>query len=541
MRVKWIAAGVLGTSAIAAASTPFQFYTVINGGDSIAGDQFEDAGQVVVGDGGVVGMIAELNNSGNEIVIYSTPAAGNTWNNQAVVEAATPIDVTGLGTNQQFETFNNLALTSKPAGGTRLTFEATDPFPSSDEGILQWDGNPSLGDVAFDGDSKGYTDIGNNVADSGGGVPFAGPAMEFQVNGSGQVLFPAVSLSKNVLASGDDAPSGPTAVSTIFTSTTALSLTDPGSRVALGTDNSGAADLSALGTPGIYVVPAGGGTPTKVSGSFTPISSGLDPLIGYASGNGISQTTLMAVNGSTSGTQDVVLSKSGGAPASILTQQFTPGNQLNPLGEMSPDGQIGLYIPDTVNGDTIQHADATDLVPHATVIASVAGTLQATLNPASSLALDPSNSSVLQIEALQDPNSSSSWVPQINDNGIIIFGAQVGTSPSDANDALLDWQPGDVSPTVVLADGDEMTIGGQPVQITGFLLNALQNENDFYKNALSDDGYLAIDVSYTELNGPPGNQESAVIITQLEVPEPASIGLISLATLGLLARRKRRE
>jgi hypothetical protein len=363
--------------------------------------------------------------------------------------------------------------------------------------------------------------------------------MEFQVNGSGQVLFPAVSLSKNVLASGDDAPSGPTTVSTIFTSTPALSLADPGSRVALGTDNSGAADLSALGTPGIYVIPAGGGTPTKVSGSFTPISSGLDPLIGYASGNGISQTTLMAVNGSTSGTQDVVLSKSGGAPASILTQQFTPGSQLNPLGEMSPDGQIGLYIPDTVNGDTIQHADATDLDPHATVIASVAGSLQAALNPSSSLAIDPSNSSVLQIEALQDPNSATSWVPQINDNGIIVFGAQVGTSPSDVNDALLDWQPGDVSPTVVLADGDQMTIGGQPVQITGFLLNALQNENDFYKNALSDDGYLAIDVSYTELNGPPDNQESAVIITQLEVPEPASIGLISLASFGLLARRKR--
>ena len=56
------------------------------------------------------------------------------------------------------------------------------------------------------------------------------------------------------------------------------------------------------------------------------------------------------------------------------------------------------------------------------------------------------------------------------------------------------------------------------------MLNSLVNENDYFKNALSDDGHLALSVSYTDLTGvDAGHTGTAVIITQ--VPEPTSIVL----------------
>jgi hypothetical protein len=194
-----------------------------------------------------------------------------------------------------------------------------------------------------------------------------------------------------------------------------------------------------------------------------------------------------------------------------------------------------------VQGDTVQYGNAGTGNPQASVIASVAGTLQAAAHPATAIALDPSATSLL-IEALQDPAGSTPWVPQVNANGTTVFNAEIGTSPADEKKALLDWQVGNASPTVVLAVGDQLTIGGQPVEIDDFSLNELQNENDYFKNALSDDNYLAISVEYTDLAGADaGNSGTAVIITQIpQVPEPASMALVSIAGVGLLSRRKRR-
>jgi glucose/arabinose dehydrogenase len=165
--------------------------------------------------------------------------------------------------------------------------------------------------------------------------------------------------------------------------------------------------------------------------------------------------------------------------------------------------------------------------------------LQAAANPGTDLALDPS-AVTLNIEALQDPAGSTPWVPQINSGGTTVFTAEIGTSPSNEKKALLDWQIGAVSPTVVLAAGDQLNIGGQPVEIDDFVLNSLVNENDYFKNALSDDNYLAISVEYTDLTGvDAGDTGTAVIITQ--VPEPTTMALASVAAVGLLARRKRRQ
>ncbi len=528
MRTKWILAGIFGTSAIAGASPSLPFSTVINEGDSIAGDQFGVATQVVVGDGGVVGIVGDLDDSGNEIVIYSTPAAGNVWNSQTVVEGNTPITVDGLGANQEFAEFDNLALTGNPAGGARLTFASV--MQNDNAGFLQWDDNSnvtSLGDVAFDGDGKGYSNVGANGTDSGGGT------LEMQVNALGQVLFPAVASSKQSLVRGDVS-----SLTTVLASSPGALISDPGSRIALGANNTSASVLNSNTSPAIFTIPASGGIPTQITGSPTPVS--FDPLIGYSSSTG----AVIVVNGSTSGTENVEFVKAaGGAPQQVSTSQFTtsPSALSPPVGEITPGGQIALYIPDSVQGDTVQYGNAGTGNPQAAVIASVAGSLQAAAHPATSIALDPSATSLL-IEALQDPAGSTPWVPQVNANGTTVFNAEIGTSPADEKKALLDWQVGNASPTVVLAVGDQLTIGGQPVEIDDFSLNELQNENDYFKNALSDDNYLAISVEYTDLAGADaGNSGTAVIITQIpQVPEPASMALVSIAGVGLLSRRKRR-
>jgi hypothetical protein len=72
--------------------------------------------------------------------------------------------------------------------------------------------------------------------------------------------------------------------------------------------------------------------------------------------------------------------------------------------------------------------------------------------------------------------------------------------------------------------------------IADFNLNLLANENDYYKNSLSDN-YLALDVDYY-LGPDTTDTANAVIITSLAVPEPATVGLLSLASLGLLVRRR---
>ncbi len=533
MRIKWILAGVFGTSAIAAASPSLQFFTVINEGDAIAGDQFGGAEQVVVGDGGVVGIVGGLDVSGNLIVIYSTPAAGNVWNSQTVVEGNTATTVGGLGANQEFDLFDNLALTSNPSGGTRLTLAALKQ--TNQAGILQWDDNSgitSLGNVAFEGDGKGLTQIGHDGTDSGGGT------LEMQVNGSGQVLFPAIVSGTQSLVRGDIS-----SITTVLTSSAGQAISDPGSRIALGANNTSASPLNTNTNPNIFTITASGGTAIQITasgGAGTPGSPvALDPLVGYSSSTG----AVIVVNGSSSGLENVEFVKAGGgAPQNVSTNQFKPGpSPLSPpVGEITPGGQIAMYIPDTVLGDTVQYANAALANPGASVIASVAGTPQAVANPSTAIALDPS-ATPLAIEALQDPAGSTPWVPQINAGGTTVFNAEIGTSPSDEKKALLDWQVGAASPTVVLAVGDELTIGGQLVEIDDFSLNQLDNENDYFKNALSDDDFLALSVNYMDLQGADaGNFGTAVIITQLaQVPEPASMALISIAGFGLLARRKR--
>jgi hypothetical protein len=531
MKTAWIFVGVLGISAVAQASPIYHFATVINQGDSLAGYQFYSAQQVVTDSNGDVAINANLQPFGleNPVIVYS-PNSGGVWTNTVAVDGNSAAgNIQGFTTVQkasEFGGFDNLAITGTSADPV-LTFAAQSTDAANDQGILQWDsGSRSLGDVAFTNDTNGYSLV--TPTQSGNGT------LEMQVNGSSQVLFSAQNSSgTSVLVRG--APSARTA---LYTSNSV----DLGARIALGSDNSAASPLNA--GSGVYTIPATPGSPTLVSGALAP-STLFQPVLGYASGNGLDNATLMVVAGSSPGTQDIVLSRSNvnsGTPQSILAHQFTPPHFTSLLGQMTPTGKIAVYIPDAA-GDTIQYADATAANPQASVIASIAPSSGPV--PDSAIAVDPGGTN-LKIIALQDSNWDEPSAPQINENSLVVFGADVGTSSGDENQAILLWQPGDVSPQIVLSssatdtvtDDDTVNIDGYPAVINDFQLNNLSSENDYYKDSLSNN-YLALDVDYTYLAGPNvGASGNAVIITPLAVPEPATVGLLSLASLGLFARRR---
>jgi hypothetical protein len=514
----WMSVGILGWSAMVAASPNLSFETVINQGDSFTndpGDQFQMADQVVAGPGGTVGIVGNVENDSNSAVIFSTPASGDTWTSQTVAVAGDSYTIPPIPSSEDFDAFGNLAITNNLSNGTQLTFEAQDV--NNNQGILQWGGS-SLEDVAFDGDSKGYSSVG--ATESASGLP------ELQVNASAQVMFPAVVSPNNVLVRGDSS-----SLTTTFTSGASLSITtdDQGDRVALGADNSGAAVITAAGNPGIYTIPAIGGTPTKVSGSFTPASE--QPLMGYASGGGINAALFLA-NGTPSQTNQVVLSQNNGTTLTVLVPQFSVAGAMQPEGQITPNGQIAVYAPNSyANGistvDAVWHANAASVGPSASVIASV---YSGPGSPSSAFATDGSDPT-LPIQGF----FSGDQGPEINSNGTILMDAEVGTTPSHAKQALLDWLPGDQSPEILLAAGDQVDIDGNMVTIEDFTLNSLSNDYDYFKDGLNDQNDIAIAVDYT---GGPNGGGSAVLYAV--IPEPSTIALVSIASFGLFARRRRR-
>jgi hypothetical protein len=230
-----------------------------------------------------------------------------------------------------------------------------------------------------------------------------------------------------------------------------------------------------------------------------------------------------------------------------LSQEFPviPGSAF--YGQLDPNGQFTAYIPGTSSGNTIQYANLA--VPSA-VTQTIATEAPTTGAVPTAVAQGPAGYK-LDIISLQ--NGAETWNPNVNSSGTVVFPAVVGSSPTDTSsqdEAICLWQPGDTNPQIVLSGSasdaptptDQIDIGGYPAIINDFNWNALGSESDYYKTSLSDN-YLALDVDYTytdDPNNPNANATgNAVIITSLSVPEPASVGLIGIASVGLLARRRR--
>jgi hypothetical protein len=523
LRKKWTLAGIAMASATAAASPNVPFDTVFDSSSTFyGGGSLLGASQVIVDNVLAGGIFTDaILNNGDSVIIHShgTVVPG-VWSSQDIVDPGTVV----AGVNGSITTIDNLALGSGVPANTRLFFAAANN--QSKYGVLQLDivsGQVTVSDVAFDGDGGPYSFSGpNSVISPDGTISL--------VNDGARVLFPAnTTASSGVLVSGIAS-----SVSPFFTPSSSLALTGSTLRFGYSTAPTALAELTASsGGTGVYVLSKS--TPLKISGSLAPAQSGAPMVMGYT--NDAITAALMLGQGTGGGTtQDVVLSTNNGAPVPILAggnTSITPGAGVSALGELSPQGKIALYVPDGSgdNADTIQYADATAATPRASIVAAVDTDSSA---PAfTKVAL--SGGTALPIVGLQF--GGSSWVPQINDVGAMIFNAEV-FDPSLGSDeqALLEWGPARAgsSPIVLLETGTPVDLNGSPSPslLEGYELSGLVQQNDFYKNAINA-GYVGLSINYQD-------GTNAVVITQLlpSVPEPSTLLLLPVASLGIMIRRR---
>jgi hypothetical protein len=553
MKKTWIVGGILFISGAASAQT-YQFSTVINQGDPLGSDAFLNSGQVVTDNQGNVGILATTEGLDFDIVYASNTGSG--WNSSVVLDEDNSTGASINGVNfltptqnaSNYQIFDNLAITGS-ALDPNLTFAAQLDDPSvgnpGDWGIVQYNSlTGTLNEVAFDHDTRGYAQVGNDGNDAIGG------SIEMQVNGSNHVLFPAVnSSSQNVIVYGN-----PALLTNVFTSNPSGLTNAPFSdyRVGVGADGTSAATLKNGATSDVYLIPSNppGGAPLPVALPAGNVPSNyVNPIIGYTSGvNGMSQAAVIAVDDTNHpGKEDLLLTGPGGTAHSILPQEFSASPGTTMYGQLDPNGQFAAYIPGTSSGNTIQYANLAVANSVTQTIATEAPTTGAV---PTAVAQGPGGYK-LDIISLQNP--AKTWNPNVNSNGAVVFPAVVGTSPTDTSsqdEAICLWQPGDTNPQIVLSGSasdlatptDQVNIEGYPAIINDFNWNVLGSESDYYKSSLSDN-YLALDVDYTYTDDPnnpnAGVSGNAVIITSLSVPEPASVALIGIAATGLLARRRR--
>ena len=530
MRTKWMLAAIALSAATAAASPSVPFTTVFDSTATFGSDSsslfFPD--QVVIGPGGVVYTNALMNDFTNDI-IYSTPS-GNTYTSTDIADTNTAVS----GVSAQFEGFDNLAVTANSTGNPRLFFAGEDV--NNNFGVLQLDLNgntPTVSDVAFDNDGGKY------AFDQTTDIPL-------EVNSNGQVAFSAKPSATNSAAGPVVAEGTAGSLNQVFTPNGTTSLSSEEDRIGIGSDPtpSVVAQVNTSGATTVNIV--NGPNAGPISGSLVPASSGAPMVLGYAATPTLNAALILGQGTGGTGTQQVDLSRIVGNTVTVMPilagslplvadTSVTPGSLgINVFGELSPQGKIALYVPDGSNDskDTIQYANAVLGLP-ATVVAAV--NTDSSAPAIAKVAL--SGSSQLPIIGLQE--SGTQWVPQINDNGYMIFEADVlDTSlPNGDQDqeALLEWNPSLLgsSPTVLLETGQPSDLGGSPSAsvVDSFELTDLVQENDFYKNAISDDNYIGVGVNYDD-------GSSAVLITQ--VPEPATLALLPITALSLFARRRRK-
>jgi len=498
MRISWFLAGVCGVCAAAMGSPSLNFQTVIKQNDALpGGGTFNGPFQIVVGDGGQVGMIA-VDDSSNPLVLYA-----NNGQLTSVAQVGGPLGLDG---------FSNLAISGNSSNGTRLTYVAQNSSTGA-AGIFQYDvGSSGVNEVAF----NGHDNLSILVAND----PSADNTLPMQVNAVGQVIFPAIDANNHsVIIVGDS--TAPQRLTTLFTGSDSNSnapnsyaLAPVGSPLGISSDgSSGFAVLNspANGSGSATVYTVGGGTPANFTGGIDGAT-----LISAQQGNGVNAALLLADHPSNSSLLDIVLHDSSGNHAlGTFAKADAARLLIGGEGEMTTTGKVAFYLADA-NGGEVQYYD---VGTHAQTTVALTGTT----------VVDPSSPST---HYTIDTIGAGVGTPMINNNSIVVFGATITDGGAQRHEALLEWQPGDTNPIVLLQDGD--TIAGLgTIDPDGIGTNPFSSEGDVFKNSLSNDNYLGVAVTYDDGN-------SAVLLTQLSsVPEPTAVALLSLASLGLLNRRRR--
>ena len=273
MRIKWILGVVFALSSVAMGSPNVSFQVVIQGGDSVAtdggqpsGDFYGNTDQVVVGQGGSVGINATTQNNGTAVILYQ--AAGS----NVVQTIATGGDT--IGSSGPLDTFDNVAISPNGGSATRVTFAAEDSLTSS-LGVFQQDvGVTSTQTVAYG--NTGSVRLDSSDQPDAGLVPL-------QVNSSGQAIFSGTN--------GSGTPSiflgNLASTATLFAQGGGTTITQPGNRLgiyaATANPTVGAALLTNNSVNSVYSVV--GGTATNQGSSFHTPQTLLLGVGNYGLGN----------------------------------------------------------------------------------------------------------------------------------------------------------------------------------------------------------------------------------------------------------------
>jgi hypothetical protein len=493
MRIKWFLLGVGGFSAVASAAT---FQTIIKEGDAIPGGGSFDTNdsdilQVVAASGGQVAINTSTSFSNGDIFFYN----GSSFSN--VIQSGTSVS----GNNLDF--FDNVALSGNGSGGTRVTFEGEQD--SGSLGIYQMDIGSSVQQIAFDG-QNGLT------INRGAGVD------PMQVNATGQVAFMAYDSTATNLKV--ELGGIGTTLTNLFTSNpSGLSVDTYTDRIGLSAN--GTADVPLINASGVRAVyTVSGGTPVNDSGSYTQTGPNNPPqLIAVAHGGGV-DASLFSINDPTNNRQYLILHDTNGDHQ--LYAPTTSDNGVDVAAEMSANGKIAYWKPNSTGG-SLQYYN----------VASESGG-QVTAVGASGHFDSAQPSTTYTIESLE--TAGGMYNPIINASGTILFDANVSTDGgATEHQALLDWNPGDPAPSILLQVGDPLP-GHSGDTIDEIVTDAgLSQESDVLKDSLADDGTLALLVGWDGVDGSGG----AVLTSNIAVPEPASLSILSLAGAGLLRRRRR--
>ena len=491
---------------------------VITTNDTTAdGYGFTDASDVVIDDAGnvaTIGDIYDANDGYTGVTFTAADGSGTT----VVASSNTAI----AGTNgQPFTQFQDLSLTNGTAAFT-APFVQMGKLSSDDQlraGLFSSTSGTAATPVFYSDVSHDTANANPNSNPTSQTLNTAGPftSLVYGVSATGQTSFGTLSTTGQMLNTNRGLTTLDTHGLQNFNATS-NSPAYPVKTVALDDGSVVAIAQNSLGTSGVYDL-----TPTASTMPLTPryltitvssVNYAPTQLLG-ATG---SQSIVVAANTAANATDGQVFYQNGTsfipltsgiatvAPASTSTQIF---------GEMTPLGKAAVYVPSAglIYHDTNQNSTQT----------LVAGTSQVS---------DSDGPRTIAAFGYDGDGAT----PMINENGWIVTGVEL----DGLQEALIGWNPKLDSSEILAKVGDtfQLSSTGPEYMIDDFTDDERNPDVDILKDELNEVNQVAFEVDYENVNDSTDTGTAVLTTTLSAVPEPATLGLISLGGIALLRRRR---